>query len=151
MNLGPKDASAYLSNPALGQLAEERNAEYLVIYNENGLALEVGDVVIFVSTASSSGILGISISTTVTEGDPQVAGVVVGNDIPATSWGKIQVRGFCPAVNITGSSTVGGALMTSSTAEVAQSSATAALEFQDAIFGVAVTAESDGTIPAFLK
>lgn len=150
INLGPKDANAYLTNPALGQLDVERNAEYLFVYNEDNVAHEVGDVVIYVSTATS-GIRGLSITTTTTQGDAQVAGVVVNTDIAATSWGKIQTRGFCPAVNITGSSTVGALLTTSTTGELAVSTGPSSTAYIPGVFGVAITAESDGIIPAFLK
>ena len=155
LNIGLKDANAILNNPALSQLDEERNALYLFVYNEDDVTHEVGDVVIFVSTATAAnaGIRGLSISTTTTLGDNQVAGVVVGTDIKATSWGKIQIFGYCPIVNITGSSTVGGALITSTTGELALSTTTAIHNayLPTAIFGVAITAESDGVIPAFLK
>ena len=147
----PSDSQAYLQNPVQDIDSPERNAEYLIVYNEDNVAHEVGDVVIFASTATD-GANGLSITTTTTQGDLQVAGVVAKNDIAAGSWGMIQIRGYNDAVNITGNSTVGGALITSTTGEVAISTAAVAStpNYAPAVFGVCLTAESDGSCRAIL-
>lgn len=145
-----KNVQAYQSNPIQSDSSPASHAEYQHVFNEDGGTHEVGDVVVWASTATN-GTTGLSISTTVTEGDPLVAGVVVENDIPANSWGKIQTRGYNAAVNITGNCLVAGDLITSTTGEVAQASATVANEFVSGIFAVSLTADTDGSCRAILK
>ena len=143
---------AFQSNPIQQDSNASSNAEYLWVFNEDTETHEVGDVVVFVSTPSTNGTRGLSISTTTTESDAAIAGVVVEKDIPTLSWGKIQTRGYNAAVNVTGTCIVGGELITSSTAETAVSSNTVASSIHVAgVFGVTLTADSDGACPSILR
>lgn len=148
-------AHARFSNPALANTDEERNAVYEWVYNSDDVAHEAGDVVVYKDGTYD----GVEISTTTTANNALVAGVVAyGETCAATSWCKIQVAGYHPAVTISVANSARDALVTSTTGEgagvysVAQ--ATGTLTGESASFGVfAVALEattSSTTVKAFL-
>lgn len=136
---------ARYSNPALKDSDAQRNAVYEWVYNSDNVAHEVGDVVVYKDGTYD----GVEVSTTTTAANPLVAGVVVGNTIAATSWGNIQVAGYCPTVTIGVANAAGDPLVTSTTGEAAGvldiATATTTVSAQSAVFAVAFEATTTST------
>lgn len=107
------------SNPVMAQTDYRRNANYIRVYNEDDVAHEAGDVLIYVLPASAT-YDGLSVSTTTSASVGRVAGVVpVGETLKASSWGRLQTYGYHPAVTIAVANSEGAELITSSTGEAA--------------------------------
>jgi hypothetical protein len=119
------------------------------VYNEDAVAHEVGDVVVYVSTATN-GVTGLSISTTSTASDSLAAGIVGPKDCPASSWCQIQVRGYVGTINFSGTATQGQAFMTSSTAELSVSTGTVETSDIEAVLGVVLNTSSNGVADGIL-
>lgn len=142
------------NNPVISSTDYRRNAEYIRVYNEDAVAHEAGDVLIYVVPASAT-YDGLSVSTTSTAAVPRVAGVVpVGETLRASSWGRLQVYGYHPAITIAVANSAGDALVTSTTAEaagvytLATSTSTVGADF--GVFGVALEATTSSTTVAGL-
>ncbi len=132
---------AYQSNPIQSDSNSGSHAEFQWVYNQDSIAHEVGDVVV-ISSNASGGTFGLSVHTTATEGDSRVVGVIVENDIPGSSWGKIQTRGFVAVVTMANDCNLGEDLITSTTLEGAVSTGSVSAAQLGGVFGVALV---DGT------
>jgi hypothetical protein len=153
-----KRTEAYFTNPALPRTSAERNAEFLVVYNADGVAHEVGDVLIWSDGSTAD---GLEVTTTTTANNPLVAGVVVTRTIPATDWGIMQTRGYHSGVTISVANSAGDPLVTGTTAEastigtivMATGTATGeAIDYPRGVFAVAFEATTTSTtVKAILK
>lgn len=134
-----------------------RNRVLITVFNDDAVAHEVGDVVVWFDGSTHGD--GVEVTTTTTANNGLVAGVVALYDIAANSFGYIQTSGFHSAVTIGVHVDAGAALVTSTTAEavgvytIAQ--ATGAAANQAAINGVfAVAFETTGastTVKALIR
>mgnify|MGYP001576053910 CR=1 FL=1 len=148
---------AYQLNSVGRDIDSERNREVIWVYNSDNVAHEVGDVVVWFDGSTQDD--GIEISTTTTANNGLVAGVVALYDIPATSWGFIQTRGYHSGVTIGVSNSAGDSLVTSGTGEasgvysLAQSTGSLANQAQIyGVFAVALEATSSSTtVKAILR
>ena len=93
----------------------ERNRVLITVFNDDAVAHEVGDVVVWSDGSTHDD--GIEITTTTTAHNNLVAGVVALYDIPGNSFGYIQTSGYHAAVTIGVANSAGDALVTSTTAE----------------------------------
>lgn len=143
-----------LNNPVAFQTDPVGNAEYIYVYNSDNVTHEVGDVVVYFDGTYD----GVEISTTTTANNALVAGVVAIKDIPATSWGLVQVYGYHGTITTDGSVAAGDTLVTSTTGEacmtysVAQATGTLTGQSNSyGILGVALTTDSGTVGTAFIK
>ncbi len=127
-----------------------RNAEYLEVYNEDNVAHEVGDVVVYKDGSYD----GVSISTTASRNNALVAGVVAFKDIPAASWGIIQIAGYNSTVTCDTSVSAGDSLITSATGEASTTysvlDSTATAPNNAGVFGVALADDSSSVCKVLL-
>jgi hypothetical protein len=118
-----------------------------------------GTVLIYVlpASVSASGVAGLSVSTTSSVGVVRVAGVVPSSEtLNALSWGRLQVFGYHPSIQIGVTTSTGDALVTSSTAGVAgvetiaNSTTTVGADF--GVFATTLqTATSSTTVQGFIR
>jgi hypothetical protein len=148
-------AVASTSNPSLPQTDSRQNANYIRVHNQDALAHESGTVLIFVATDDST-YDGISVSSTTTAAVVRVAGVVpYGETLKASSWGRLQVYGYHPEVQTTGTVNAGDVLVTSTTGEkaaaytLATSTSTVGADF--GVFGVALDAADSNLTETWIK
>lgn len=114
---------------------------YVPIYNNSGVALQTGDVVVWDSSAAQA------VKTSTTANDLAVAGVVVGR-IAIGGTGMILTRGF-GWVNASAAVTRGNVLVQSSTAKQAANPTTASAPV--GVFGYATqTSSGAGLVTAYI-
>lgn len=127
-----------------------RNAEYLWVYNEDDVAHEEGDVLVY----KDGNYDGVSVSSTTTRNNALVAGVVAIRDIPAQSWGFIQIAGYHPAVTCDTSVAAGDSLITSATGEASTTysvlDSTSTAPNNAGVFGIALAEDSSGLCKVLL-
>ncbi len=145
-------AEAALSNPVGSQTDPAINAEYIMVINNDTLAHEVGDVLVYVDSTYD----GINVSSTTTAANPLVAGVVAVADIPASGAGLLQVSGYHSGVTVGVAVTAGDSLTTSTTGEAAGiltiATATTTVTAQESVFGtVFATAVTSTTCKAIIR
>ena len=106
-----------LNNP-IGSLTDAQNdSDDKFVYNQDQVSHGVGSVMTYVTTSPTY--TGLSVSTTTTANNSLVAGVVIGNTCPASSWCYIRTFGYYPAVKVAVATSAGNLLTPSTTAESA--------------------------------
>lgn len=163
-------AHAYSEGTASPSAKRETEAPGYVPYKEvqlirfgengpNGVGLSAGDVVVW-NTVSDDGVTialtgtgmsadavaGVIVSATI--GTVETVGTTPGIDYGRRNWGFMQVRGYCPTVNVTGGSIAGSSLAASPTARYA--TAAQAGNAGVKVMGFAYDASSQGQAEAFL-
>ena len=138
--------SAYQQGGAAGTTDAGRAVELLWVHNDDAVAHEAGDVVVWHDGSYD----GIGVSTSVTANSSLVAGVVpYGYTLPASDWGFIQTHGYHPAITIAVANSAGDSLVTSTTAEAAGvatiAAATTTVTAQVAVFATALEATTSST------
>jgi hypothetical protein len=113
--IGGRGLYAYITNQATTATSPAANALFVPVHNEDNVAHEVGDVVVWSDNTHD----GVDVTTTTSANAPLVAGVVAIKDIPASGYGLVQVAGYHSAVTISVANSAGDALVTSTTGESA--------------------------------
>lgn len=165
-------AHAYSEGTASPSAKRQTNAPGYVPYKEvqlvrfganepDAVGLSAGDVVLWdtvsddgvtimlaASTVSTDAVAGVVVSPTI--GTVETVGTTPGVDYGRRNWGFVQVKGYCPTVNITGGPVLaGGAIFASGTARYATKSATV-YNASNRTMGFAYDASSQGQAEAFL-
>lgn len=134
---------------------------YPVNLNAGGNNLSAGDVVVWdavsddgvtinliTSAVSTDAVAGVVVSTIIETADS--VGTTPGMDYGRRNWGWMQVRGYCPTVNITsGPDSAGGVIVASKTARYA-TGPTIGWNRTQRPMGFAYDASSQGQAEAFL-
>jgi hypothetical protein len=148
-------SQASTSNPTLDQTSYKKNINYVWVHNQDDVDHEAGSVCIWVASDDAT-YDGVSVSTTATANVVRVAGVVpVGQTLRAGKFGSLQVSGYHPSVQTTGTVNAGDVLVTSTTGEkaaaftLATSTTTVGADF--GVFGVAIDAADSNLTETILK
>lgn len=137
LGLFPADVEEAL---ALCQLLNESGSHSANYTNKSGSTRNIGDVVIL-DPSSAYGF-----TTTTTIGNTQFLGVAV-EAISVNALGRLATGGFCSTIRVTGTTSIGSYLRTSTTAGAAVSSAT----LSQGTFGIALTSTSGaGNVAALI-
>ncbi len=138
---------AFAETPSIGLNTDAgRNSTYLSVYNSDNVDHEAGSVLVYKDGTYD----GVEVSSTTSAANPLVAGAVpYGETLLATSWGRVQVTGYHPAVLIAVANSAGDSLVTSTTGEKATTLtlaiATTTVSAQQAVFGTAFEATTSST------
>ncbi len=143
---------ASLANPVGSQTDPAINAEYIMVINNDAVAHEVGDILVYVDSTYD----GINVSSTTSAANSLVAGVVAIADLPASGAGLLQVSGYHSGVTVNVAVTAGDSLVTTTTGEAAApltiATATTTVTAQEAVFGtVFATAVTSTTCKAIIR